>query len=119
MDNMRLYRLTISKYLDRKGLAIALKKIFTTTSPAELLKIVDNLPYINEDMWTEKDLINSILSGHCEFVYEQIPFPGNSDPNAPPWESPEYFKAKFWYDNLPEEDRKKVDILRRASMPWA
>lgn len=50
----RLHKLTISKVLDRKGLANALKDLYYSLSIKERLHIIDNLPFIDEEMLAEK-----------------------------------------------------------------
>lgn len=115
---MKLMKLTITKVSDRVGLAHSLKDLYCELSASERLKIVDNLPFIDDNLYTEPDHIKKILDAFCEYTYKQIPFPGNENVCTPPWESPEYISAKNWYNTLPEEQRQKIDILVAANIPW-
>jgi len=116
---LSLHRLTISKVKDKKQLAVALRKLYPTLSVIGALNIVNNLPFVDENMWTEEYTVGQDLSICCEFTYERIPFPGNENVSTPPWESPEYISAKNWYHTLSEDDRKKIDILVRGNVAWA
>jgi hypothetical protein len=113
-----MYKLTITKSLDRKGLVKALRNMFVDLSLSECFKIIDNLPFVNEEMWSESNTITNILEAHCIFSYEDISPPYDYSACKPPWEQPEYISAKNWYDTLPEEDRTKIDILVRGNVAW-
>jgi hypothetical protein len=92
--------------------------LFTLLSVSERLKIVDNLPFIDEEMWTEVSHIEKVLAPYCEYTYEQIPFPGNENTWTHPSESPAYIEAKNWYNTLSSDSQKRIDILIQANMPW-
>jgi len=115
-----MYKLIITKVLDRKGLAYNLKKIYPKMSVAERLMITDNItdgvPFI-DNLYIESLSIENILTTCCQYTYELIPPSDNKNFFTPPWEKPEYIAAKKWYDTLSEEDRKKIDILARANLP--
>lgn len=115
---MKLMKLTISKVLDRKGLINSLKNLYANLSVLERFRMVDNLPFVDDNLWSETDHIKTILDPFCEYSYEQIPFPGNSNSSSPPWESPKYLSAKIWYNSLSKEEQEKIDILVSANMPW-
>ncbi len=109
-----MYKLTISKALDRKGLANALKHI-SCLSLNERLHIVDNLPFIDEEMWSKESYVKDALSPYCEFTYEEIfPYHNNVIPFL---ESPLYLSAKNWYATLSKADQEKVDLLIQGSAP--
>jgi len=114
----KLYKLTITKVSDRKGLANSLRDLYCLASVSERLKIVDNLPFVDDKLYTEPSHIEKVLSKYCEYYYEEIPFPGNENACTPPWESPQYLEAKKWYNTLSENDRRKIDILVQANVPW-
>lgn len=108
------HKLTITKLLNRTGFVKAIDGIFGSLSLSERMKLADNLPYSRGDMLATEELIDSRLTGVCEYTYELIP-----DQYAPPWEQPEYLAAVKWYNTLSDEDKKMVDILKRANGPWA
>lgn len=116
--NLRLHKLTITKLTNRTMFVKAIRNLFTKLTLAESVKLADNLPFVDEEMWTCPGLIEELLGPHCEYTYEQIPFPGCSDTSIPPWESPKYLEAKKWMESLPEADQEKIHVLIQASMPW-
>lgn len=112
------HKLTITAVLNRTAFIKAIDGIFGQLSLSERMKLADNIspfrPHTRDDMLATEELIDSRLAGVCEYTYELIP-----DQYAPPWEQPEYLAAVKWYNTLSDEDKKKVDILKAASGPWA
>lgn len=108
------HKLTITKVLNRTAFVKAIDGVFGQLSLSERMKLADSMPYVDDTMMAEESFIENRLSGVCEFSYELIP-----QPYAPPWEQPEYIAAQKWYNTLSDEDKKKVDILKAASGPWA
>jgi hypothetical protein len=78
--------------------------------------IVDNLPYIRQYIYFEKSEIDDHLQGVCEYSYEKDGQDYNDDKSI---EDLEYLDAKNWYNNLTDQDKKRVDVLTRSSYPVA
>jgi len=108
-------RLTITKVLNKYGFIDTLKDIFPDLSFRERVNFVNQLPFKNEDMYMSSEEMAQKLNGFAEYTYEQV---ASDDPHAPPWERQDYIDAMIWYNALSQEDKDKIDVIRRASMPW-
>ena len=109
-------KLVITKYTDKLGLIKAIRDIYYTLSLKEGVDLVTNLPFQDEDMYMSEAELKEKLGKYAEYTYQPA---ASENPCAPPWERQDYIDAKAWYNSLPEEDRRKIDVLTRASMPWA
>lgn len=119
-DHYKIYKLTITRYKSRLALAKAIRYFAPDLPFALIPKIVDNLekePFIVEQCAEKPDLIAKLLDDVAFYSYEEI-FIEPDYSCVPPWERIEYKQAKSWYDTLPEEDRKRIDILVSGNVPW-
>lgn len=112
---MHRMRLTITKVTNKLGFIAALRDIFTSLSFQERVNFVNQLPFKDEDMYMSSEELAGKLGGFAEYTYEQV---ASDDPHAPPWERQDYIDAMIWYNALSQEDKDKIDVIRRASMPW-
>lgn len=112
---MKRMKLIITEVLDKPACVKAIRDIYYTLSFRERVEMCDKLPFQDEDMYMSEAELKSKLANCATYTYQQVP---SENPFAPPWEQQDYIDAKAWYNSLPEEDRKKIDVLTRANMPW-
>lgn len=112
--------LKITKVLDKIKLVKALNEIFPNMPFKERFTIVKCLPFESNSFYGEKK-INNLLSDCAEYTYT---LSENELRNQKEYEEyladlKEYQAAKLWYDKLPLEDQKKIDILIASNVPHA
>lgn len=119
-DHYKFYKLTITRCKNRGGLARVIRSFRQEIPVPMAFKIVDNLetdPFIIETTNENPSRIAKMLDDVAVYSYDEI-FIEPDYSCKPPWERAEYKQAKSWYDTLPEEDRKKIDILIRGNVAW-
>lgn len=108
-------RLVITKVNDRLKTMKVLRELSPFYSIKDALSIVDSInekPFETQ-YWLNNDRMNALLNGIVEYTYETMHMP-----DCYPWEQEEYIQAREWYKNLPDIERRRVDILVNASAPW-
>ena len=111
-------KLTIHKINNKLHTMYGLRKLYPKKSLKELTEAMQTLPYIDSDIWHDESSIAEKLSGHCEFFYSRVPTDYGGAKCIPIWETQEYIDAENWYKALSEEDKKKVDVLRKGMAPY-
>lgn len=96
-----------------------LRELFPDSTLTQRAELMRDLPLEKEDMYLEDDNVKQLLGAHCEYTYSRVPLASWGDHDCrPPWDTPEYIEAENWYKTLPEDDRKKIDILVKGNVPW-
>ena len=102
----------ITKLLNKAKFIMAIRELHSDLSLQERKDIAENLHNKNEFYVYGKDHAAALFADNAEY------FIAESE-----WEQEyrlrrlEYEEAEKWYHNLPEEDRKKVDLLIQSNCP--
>lgn len=95
---------------DRTKFLVVIKKLFHL-SPKESLVFLNNYLPFTYKTWNNEEYLTGLLKDVAEFEF--IPEP----PPVPTEEELEYIAANAWYNKLPKEDQRLVDVLISASHP--
>lgn len=75
-------------------------------------------PFVSEERFEKPEQITQMFAGVSEWLYEEVPIDNIAD-IADTAEQELYTRSRLWYNDLPKEDKQKVDCLIRNSMPRA
>lgn len=112
---MRRMKLIINKVTNKVSFILAIRDVYPFLSLIERSRIIDNLPFIDEDMYMSFEELQRKIGNYAEYTYQLA---DGEDINLAPWERQEYLDSMCWYNSLSEEDKKRIDILVRANIPW-
>jgi len=121
-----MYKLIITECINPIKLMRALRAFNPSFSLMDVKGIVDRIrnsddPFIADDRFESPKEISKLFSNKAVWTYEEIPMEEDEQYLSPEDEEEQklYTMARLWYNDLPKEDKQKVDILIRNSMPFA
>jgi fructose-1,6-bisphosphatase len=115
-------KITFTKVSNRNKFIIALREMYLSYNVHKPLKDcvdiyndISTRPFCIEDCVHSADDLYELFGDCADYKLARMPA---TYACHPPWETQEYINAEEWYKTLPEEDRKKIDILVKANIPW-